>query len=60
MSTIKPKYSGRYSIKFWSRLNSLTGKDWDTAYDMGVDLQNLEEKLLKFLDSKIPDTGGTP
>ena len=47
---LKPRYSGESSHKFWRRVNSLKGENWDAAYAMGVRLQNLEEEVLRFIN----------
>jgi hypothetical protein len=51
MDKIRPthKYSGRNSHGFWRYVNALKGKDHDAAYAMGVMLQDLEYRVLKFI-----------
>jgi len=49
----KPHYSGEKSHKFWRRVNSFRGENWEDAYAMGVKLQNLEEKVLKFINKEM-------
>jgi len=50
---LKPRYSGESSHKFWRRVNSLKGENWDAAYAMGVRLQNLEEEVLRFINKEM-------
>ena len=48
----KPKlhYSGPTSRAFWKAVDALgNGTEWDEAYAAGVELQNLEERVLKML-----------
>jgi hypothetical protein len=53
---MKPHYSGKNSVKFWKRINKLSGSRHDAAYTLGVVLQNLEEdvlyKIKKFEDNE--------
>jgi len=50
---IKPKYSGKYSRKFWNAINSIKNEcDQDELYSLGVALQDLEECILKQLEFK--------
>lgn len=44
--TLKPRYSGELSHGFWHRVRRTRD---DELYQMGCDLQNLEERLLKRL-----------
>ena len=53
----KPHYSGDKSRKFWKRVNSLRGKDWDAAYAMGVMLQNLEGSVLREINKRLKKKG---
>ena len=42
-------YSGDLSRDFWDRVKATqetSWAEWDALYDMGCDLQNLEEKVL--------------
>ena len=46
---LKSHYSGVDSVPFWQRVNLLKGKDRDSAYLLGVVLQDVEEKVLRFI-----------
>lgn len=49
-STMKPKYSGDKSKRFWQRVNAVKDEFRRKAlYQLGVDLQNLEEDVLRKL-----------
>lgn len=50
---ILEQYSGECSHEFWNTINSLEGKDHDAAYSMGVMLQDLESRVLLFINEKI-------
>ena len=51
MKDIKPKYSGRLSIKFWNTVNNEVKDEANKQeiYSLGVALQNLEGYVLKRL-----------
>jgi hypothetical protein len=54
MSRQKPlrRYSGSRSTEFWKRVNSLPrNHGGETAYCLGVALQNLEEHVLRYLEN---------
>ena len=56
MSKRKPRrrYSGKgvYSWEFWRRVNALPRNEGgETAYVLGCALQDLEERVLKYLDN---------
>jgi len=53
---LQPRYSGRYSHKFWDRVNSLKGKDGEAAYSMGCALQEHESHVLRYVNEKQPNT----
>lgn len=46
---LKSHYSGVDSVPFWQRVNSLKGKDRDSAYMLCLVLQDVEEKVLRFI-----------
>lgn len=49
--TPKRHYSGNHSKRFWDRVNKLPRNEGgDTAYMLGVVLQELEERVLKYLE----------
>ena len=45
-------YSGKRSEKFWDKINKLKGKEHDFLYSMGVFLQDIEGRILQYLNSK--------
>jgi hypothetical protein len=47
---MKPHYSGPNSMKFWKRINKLSGARNDAAYTLGVVLQNLERDVLRLIE----------
>lgn len=49
---LQPRYSGRYSCKFWKEIDNISDcSKWDAAYSLGVILQNLEEDVLREINS---------
>lgn len=52
--TLRPKYSGEKSREFWDIVNALAGVEQSELYRLGVDLQNLEEHVLKRLNEVTP------
>jgi len=53
LNKLLPRYSDKYSHKFWRQINSLVGKDQEFAYTMGVLLQNIEEDILRMINSRL-------
>lgn len=49
VKAIKLRFSGGNSRKFWDHINSLGGKTGDVMYYVGVQLQNYEEDVEKYL-----------
>ena len=45
-------YSGKRSEKFWDKITKLQGKEHDFLYSMGVFLQDIEGRILQYLNSK--------
>jgi hypothetical protein len=59
------RYSGNHSKRFWDRVKKLKNEsDHQAAYMFGVVLQELEERVLKFLEQTeqrhAERTAGTP
>ncbi len=50
-----PHYSGDASREFWGRVDSLHGKDLEAAYMMGVMLQDLEGRVLRFVEELLAE-----
>ena len=47
------RYSGRNSYRFWGMVKSLRGtKDWEACYMMGCMLQDLEDRVLIFINER--------
>ena len=47
---MKHRYSGNKSRKFWKRISRFSGMPpHDALYNVGVELQNLEEAVLQML-----------
>ncbi len=47
MKKIKRRYSGKSSEKFWRKVNAIKKSRYQqTAYSLGVVLQNLEDEIL--------------
>ncbi len=44
------RYSGPNSKKFWNRVGALTGHDKHSMYTAGVLLQEMESKILQWLE----------
>ena len=49
------RYSGPASAPFWNRINELPRRDKDVLVSCGILLQNMEEDVLKWLDSAEAD-----
>ena len=47
-----PKYSGRYSHKFWDKINKLKGVEHTVLYSAGVFLQDAEHLILDKLNKE--------
>ncbi len=52
---LQSRYSGQPSRRFWKRVNSLKGKNHEAAYDMGCMLQDLEGRVLRFINEILPE-----
>jgi len=52
-TTIKPKYSGPLSNKFWEAVNSLPRSENDALFILGCALQDLEARVLGALNRKL-------
>jgi len=46
---MRPRYAGPDSVDFWKRVAALKGKDRDAAYMLGIVLQDVEGKVLRFI-----------
>lgn len=44
-------YAGDGSLWFWDRVNALTGPSHDQCYALGVALQDLEHRVLQWLEN---------
>ncbi len=55
MKEIKPKYSGKLSVKFWNTVNNEIRNEANRQeiYSLGVALQNLEGYVLKRLNDVL-------
>lgn len=49
------RYSGEHSRGFWNRVAALPDDRRDVVYGLGVELQNLEERVLKALAASAKD-----
>ena len=48
---LKPHYSGKGSEYFWRRVNALKNReDWIAAYNLGCALQDVESRVLNFMN----------
>jgi len=48
---MKKRYSGPKSVEFWDRVNAIKNrKRWAEAYDAGVQLQNLEDRVFRVIE----------
>ncbi len=45
------KYSGEESQSFWDTVNALPRKSHETAYMLGVVIQNLEHDVLNYINN---------
>lgn len=52
--TLKHQYSGKLSKEFWYKIDSLSDSDQQELYTLGVELQNLESKVLRKLENAKP------
>ena len=50
ISDLDYRYSRNNSVPFWWRVNAVGGDRGDALYALGVELQNLEEVMLRRLD----------
>ena len=48
---IPRKYSGRRSVAFWDRLNALPPEEQKRLYFCGVMLQDIEQKVLGWIEA---------
>ena len=48
-SKLGRRYSGLLSRKFWARVNRLPADEQQATYVMGCMLQDLEERVLRYL-----------
>ena len=46
-----PRYSGDLSVDFWRRINALADPDKSMLYAAGVILQDVEHRVLVWLDN---------
>jgi hypothetical protein len=58
MTKHKLHYSGKGSTEFWNRVNALKGQDWDTAYELGCVLQDIEHRAVRVLEDAEAKTKG--
>ena len=54
---MKPRYSGPKSEKFWTKVNSLPKSKQRAIYAAGVLLQELEGRVLEWLNSALKEEG---
>jgi hypothetical protein len=54
-SKLLPRYSGRYSHKFWEEINSLRDPQKMQAYELGCLLQNIEGDFLDRINRLIEE-----
>jgi len=57
---LKPKYFGRLSLPFWNRIRDLKGEDNQKAFDLGVQLQALENRVYAIINKKEEKKKKTP
>ena len=55
MKQFKRSYSGKKRSKFWDRIDALPDRQHDTAYSLGVALQNVECDLLRLIEIEFQD-----
>lgn len=49
---VGPRYSGDASKPFWDLVHELDGDEHEAAYVMGCMLQDLESRVLRYLNEK--------